>query len=134
MIGRRQFTTLLGGAAATWPLATLAQQAAKLPIIGLLGAGTAAGQSQWTAALVQRLRELGWSEGRDVLIEHRWADGHRAHYDEIAAELAPIGAGLVASLARPGGNVTGLSSQQADLAAAALHIDVPSTLLARADR
>jgi putative ABC transport system substrate-binding protein len=105
--------------------------------------------SQWTAALVQRLRELGWVEGRTVAIEYRWADGRPERYPEIAAEFVrlkvdvivttvpavaaleqatsvipivftlgtdPVGGGLVASLARPGGNVTGLSMQATDLA------------------
>jgi putative ABC transport system substrate-binding protein len=61
---RREFITLLGGAAATWPLAASAQQAGKLPTIGFLGAGTPATHGQWAAAFVQQLRELGWVEGR----------------------------------------------------------------------
>jgi putative tryptophan/tyrosine transport system substrate-binding protein len=61
---RRAFIALLGGAAA-WPFAARAQRS-KPATIGLLGSGTAAAQSEWTAAFVQRLRELGWSEGRNI--------------------------------------------------------------------
>jgi ABC-type uncharacterized transport system substrate-binding protein len=148
MIGRREFVALLGGAAA-WPLAVRAQQSAKLPTIGFLGPLTPSAQSEWTAAFVQRLRELGWIEGRTVSIEYRWGEGRTDHLAEIAAEFVrrkvdviitagtaavsatkqatpvipivfatagdPVGTGLVASLARPGGNVTGLSNQSADL-------------------
>jgi ABC-type uncharacterized transport system substrate-binding protein len=144
---RREFITLLGGAAAAWPLAARAQQG-KLPTIGFLGAATASVASQWVTAFVERLRELGWIEGRTVAIEYRWAEGRSERYAEIAAEFVglkvdvivtwattpsiaakqatmttpivfaaqtdPVGAGLVASLARPGGNVPGLSLQQAD--------------------
>ena len=85
---RRQFITLIGGAAA-WPLAARAQQPAKLPTIGVLGSGTAATQSQWTGAFVQRLRELGWSEGRDVATEYRWAEG-RNERAAIAAEFVRL--------------------------------------------
>jgi len=146
---RREFITLLGGTAATWPLAARAQQSAKLPTIGFLGGTTASTMRQWTDAFVQRLRELGWVEGRTVAIEFRWAEGRSERYAEIAAEFVhlkvhiivtvgaavvaakqatsvipivfavandPVGIGLVASLARPGGNVTGLSNQTADLA------------------
>jgi putative tryptophan/tyrosine transport system substrate-binding protein len=68
MNGRRQFITLLGGAAATWPLAARAQQPmAKLPTIGFLGAATPLAWSQRVAAFVQRLRELGWTEARTVV-------------------------------------------------------------------
>jgi hypothetical protein len=65
---RREFITLLGGAAA-WPLAAHAQQPGKLPTVGFLGTSTPSAQSQWVAAFVQRLRELGWIEGRNVAIE-----------------------------------------------------------------
>jgi putative tryptophan/tyrosine transport system substrate-binding protein len=147
-IGRRHFISAVGGAAA-WPLAVRAQQPAKLPNIGFLGATTPTAASQWVVAFVQRLRELGWIEGRTVAIEYRWAEGHTERMAEIAAEFValkvdviftfgttaavaakqatavipivfalpgdPVGAGLVASLARPGGNVTGLSSQVTEL-------------------
>src|SRR6516164_5004461 len=86
---RRELIALLGGAAA-WPLAARAQQAGRLPIIGVLGGATAAAESQRTAALVQRLRELGWSEGRSVAIEYRWAEGRSARLAEIAAEFVRL--------------------------------------------
>jgi putative ABC transport system substrate-binding protein len=148
-MNRREVMTLLGGVA-VWPMTARAQQAAKLPTIGYLVSSTAAATTPWTAALVQRLRELGWIEGRTVAIEYRWAEGRSERFAEIAAEFVqlkvdvivtsgaaavaaakqatsgipivftlaidPVGTGLVASLARPGGNVTGLSIQQADLA------------------
>jgi putative ABC transport system substrate-binding protein len=149
-VGRRKFLATLGGAAATWPLAARAQQAAKLPTIGFLGGSTPLAGSQWVAAFVQRLRELGWIENRTVTIEYRWAEGRDERFAEIAAEFIrlkvdvivtygtpsaiaakkatavipiviaaagdPLGTGLVASLARPDGNVTGLSMQQTELA------------------
>jgi putative ABC transport system substrate-binding protein len=143
---RREFITLLGMAAA-WPLAARAQQLGKLPTIGFLGTTSAAAWSPWTAAFTQRLRELGWIEGRTIAIEYRWAEGRSERFAEIAAEFVrlkvdviltggsaavaakqatsvvpivfvlgePVGTGLVATLARPGGNVTGLSNQQTDL-------------------
>jgi putative tryptophan/tyrosine transport system substrate-binding protein len=143
---RRAFITLLGGAAA-WPLAARAQQA-KRPIIGILGTATPSTWNPWTAALAQRLRELGWIEGRNVTIEVRWADGRTERFAEIAAEFVrlrvdviltsgaaiaaareatsvipivftlardPVASGVVTSLARPGGNVTGLSAQSTEL-------------------
>ena len=70
---RRDFVTLIGGAAATWPLAAEAQQT-RLPTIGFLGADPAA-FSPWASALVSRLRELGWIENRTVTIEYRWSEG-----------------------------------------------------------
>src|SRR5450830_1366452 len=87
---RREFITLLGGAAAAWPLTARAQQPAKLPTIGFLGAATSSVASQWVTAFVKRLRELGWIEGRTVAIEYRWAEGRDARYAEIAAEFVGL--------------------------------------------
>jgi putative ABC transport system substrate-binding protein len=154
-VRRREFITLLGCAAASWPLVARGQQPA-MPVIGLLGSGTAAAQSEWTAALLQRLRELGWSEGRNLIVEYRWGEGRTERFSEIAAEFVqhkvtiilthntpptlaakqatstipivfatagdPIGAGIVASLARPAGNITGLSSQTPDAAGKKLEL------------
>jgi putative ABC transport system substrate-binding protein len=152
---RREFITLIGGAAA-WPLAASAQQPGKLPTIGFLGAPTPTFGRLWLDAFVQRLRELGWIEGRTIAIEVRWAEGRRERFAEVAAEFVrlkvdvivthsaepvlaakqatsvipivfgtaadPVGSGLVASLARPGGNVTGLSVQFTDLAGKRLEL------------
>ena len=90
---RREFITLLGGTAA-WPVAAWAQQPGKLPTIGLLGSGTAAAQSQWTAAFVTRLREVGWTERRNIAIEYRWADGRRERFAEIADEFVRLKVGM----------------------------------------
>jgi putative ABC transport system substrate-binding protein len=84
---RRNFIALLGSAGVTWPLAAHAQQPEKLPIIGYLGTSTAATNSQTIAAFVQRLHELGWTEGRTVAIERRWAEGRTERYAELAAEF-----------------------------------------------
>jgi ABC transporter substrate binding protein len=146
---RREFITVLGGVAA-WPLAARGQQAGRPPIIGFLGGQSPSAMGHLVAAFVQRLRELGWIEGRNVAIEHRWIEGRNERgAAEIAAELVrlkvdvivaggttsvvaakqatslipivfvagdPVGTGLVASLARPGGNVTVLSNQSIDIA------------------
>ena len=88
---RRDFIRLLGGTAAAWPLTARAQQRpGKLAKIGYLGSSTALAQSQWTAAFVQRLRELGWIEGRNVTIEYRWAEGRNERFGEIAAEFVRL--------------------------------------------
>jgi putative tryptophan/tyrosine transport system substrate-binding protein len=79
---RRDFITLLGGAA-TWPVAARAQQAGKLPKVGFLGTD-ATGWRPWTDAFIQRLRALGWIEGRTVLIEYRWDDGQ-----SVSSPLVP---------------------------------------------
>jgi putative ABC transport system substrate-binding protein len=155
---RREFMGLAWGAALASffrPLGALAQQA-QIRTIGLLGSGTASSQATWVAAFVQRLRELGWVEGRNVRIEYRWVEGHTERFAEIAAEFVrlkvdvifalgteaalaakqatadipivfpvagdPVATGIVASLSRPGGNVTGLSNLAADLAAKRLGI------------
>jgi putative ABC transport system substrate-binding protein len=78
---RREFIALLGGTAA-WPLAARAQQRAQLPTIGFLGASTPAIAGQWVSAFVQRLRELGWIEGRTIAIEYRWAEGRSSRATE----------------------------------------------------
>jgi len=146
---RREFITLLGGAAAAWPLAARAQQpAAKLPTIGFIGPSTASADVTRRAAFAKRLGELSWVDGRNLAIEYRWAEGVVSRAGEIAAEYAqqkvdvivvsgdaqvlaakrataaipiviaaaadPVGNGLVESLPRPGGNVTGLSRQLTD--------------------
>ena len=85
---RREFITLLSGGA-FWPLAARAQQPAKLPTIGFLGASTAF-QGASIDAFVQRLRELGWIENRTVAIEYRWAEGRNERYSEAAAELVRL--------------------------------------------
>jgi len=154
-MNRREFITLLGGAAAAWPVAARAQQLGKLPTIGCLHGTTLSTGGQWVAAFVQRLRELGWIEGRTVAIEVRWAEGRSERFAEIAAEFVrlkvdvivtagppvfavkqatsvipivfatvadPLDSGLVASLARPGGNVTGLSLTSPELASKRLEL------------
>ena len=87
---RREFVTLLAGAASAWPLAARAQQPGKLPTIGFLGQSTRSAGSEWVAAFVQRLRELGWIESRTVAIEYRWAEGRTERFAEIAAEFVRI--------------------------------------------
>jgi putative tryptophan/tyrosine transport system substrate-binding protein len=85
---RREFIAVLGGAAA-WPFAGRAQQAGKLPIIGYLGTNTTA-WSSWTDASAERLRALGWTDGRTITIEYRWAEGRPERYTEIAAEFVRL--------------------------------------------
>jgi putative ABC transport system substrate-binding protein len=101
-IRRREFITLLGGTAATWPLAARAQQSAKLPTIGFLGGTTASTMRQWTDAFVQRLRELGWVDGRTVAIEFRWAEGRSERYTEIAAEFVHLKVHIIVTGGRGG--------------------------------
>jgi putative ABC transport system substrate-binding protein len=147
-IKRREFITLLGVAAAAWPLGARAQQESKPPTIGFMGSTTAAAWTPYVAAFEERLRELGWIKGRTVAIDYRWGEGRSERFAEIAAKFVrrkvdvivtsgtaaaaamhatsvipivlavandPVGSGMVASLARPGGNVTGLSLQAPDL-------------------
>src|SRR5262245_28194555 len=85
---RRAFITLLGGAAA-WPFAARGQQS-KPPSIGYLGANTPSAAPHWVAAFVERLRELGWIDGRNVAIEYRWAEGRSERFVEIAAEFVRL--------------------------------------------
>src|SRR5690242_14575617 len=151
---RRDFITILGGTVVSWPVK--AQPSDKTPTIGYLGANSASAQRDWTAAFLEGLREHGWVDGRNIVIEYRWADGRGERYDEIAAEFVrlkvsvivaagneaaiaakratsvipiifpvagdPVGTGLVASLAKPGGNATGISIQQTDLVSKRLEL------------
>ena len=144
---RREFTTLLGGVAVTWPLAASAQS--KTPRIGFMGNSTAALEANLVDAFREGLREHGYEEGRNIVIEYRWADGKYERFPALVAELIaakvdvivtagtpaalamkkatttvplvmvavgdPVGTGLVPSLARPGANLTGLSSVAPDL-------------------
>ena len=98
---RREFITLLGGSAIAWPLVARAQQPARLPTIGYLGSGTPATQSQWVAAFVQRLRELGRIEGRTVAIEYRWGEGRAERFAEIAAEFVRIKVDIIVPSGTP---------------------------------
>ena len=108
MSSRREFVTLLGGAAA-WPVVARAQQPARLPTIGYLGVGHASAQAQWVAAFVQRLRELGWVEGRTVAIEYHWAEGRRERAAEIAAEYVRLKVDVIIG----GGTEAAIAAKQA---------------------
>ena len=153
---RREFITLLGGAAAACPFAARAQQTPGLPSIGSSSPMTASVENQRVAAFVQRLRQLGWVEGRTVAIKVRWAEERSERTAEIVAEFVgekvdvivaagtasalaaeqgtsvvpivlagagdPVSTGFVVRLARPGGDVAGLSLQQSDLAGKQLEL------------
>ena len=98
---RREFITFLGGAAAGWPVAARAQQPAMAPTIGFLGSGTPAAHGHWVAAFVQRLRELGWIEGRNLTIAYRWAEGSSDCAAEVAAEFVRLKVDVIVTYATP---------------------------------
>ena len=87
---RREFLTVVAGAAVASPVAARAQQPSKLPTVGFLGSSTPSTFAPWLAAFVQRLRELGWVEGRTIAIEYRWAEGHSDRFAEIAVDLVRL--------------------------------------------
>jgi putative tryptophan/tyrosine transport system substrate-binding protein len=147
-VKRRELITLLGGAVA-WPLAARAQQSGKIPRVGFMGNSTAALEANLVGPFRDGLRELGYQEGHNIVIEYRWAEGQYERFPALIAELLavpvdvivtagtpatlavkkatsmvplvmiavgdPVGTGIVRSLARPGGNITGLSSIAPDL-------------------
>src|SRR5262249_24802649 len=146
---RREFITLLGGAAAAWPLAARAEQVGRIHTIGIFSAGSFDPTGPTVAVLPDALRALGWAEGKNIVFERRFAENRLERLPELAAELVhlnvdvivavvtlaplaakratstipivmtaagdPLGSGLVDSLARPGGNVTGMSLMAPDL-------------------
>jgi putative ABC transport system substrate-binding protein len=152
---RREFITVLSGAAATWPLAARGQQSGKMWRIGYLGFGPASSWTNEVSALRSGLRDLGYIEGKNILIEFRWAERAEQTLD-LATQLVgmnvdvifapastqveparkvtktvpivfaqhadPVGLGDVASLARPGGNITGLSMLLTELSVKELEI------------
>jgi ABC-type uncharacterized transport system substrate-binding protein len=144
MRSRREVIMLLGGAAASWPLAAGAQQPARLPVIGYLSGATFEPMQEYVAAFHRGLADTGFADGRNVTIEYRWAEGHNDRLPALAMDLVrrevtiivvggstpgalaakaatptvpivfsvgtdPVKVGLVASLARPGGNITGVT-------------------------
>jgi putative tryptophan/tyrosine transport system substrate-binding protein len=152
---RREVITLLGGAAATWPLAARAQQP-RVPVIGFLDSKSARDSKQTVAAFHQGLNEAGFIEGRHVAIEYRWGENHHDRLPLLASDLVqrkvaviavpdiastlaakaatttipivfntsvdPVAAGLVASFNRPGGNVTGITSLNTEVASKRLEL------------
>ena len=145
---RRDFISLIGGAATAWPFAAHAQQPA-MPVVGFINAASADGYAPELAAFLKGLNEAGYVEGRNVAIEYRWADGQNDRLPALAADLVhrrvaviaatttvaalaakaatttipivfesggdPVELGLVTSLNRPGGNLTGVTQTNVEV-------------------
>ena len=105
---RREFIALVSGAAAAWPIAARAQQPGMSPI-GFLGTSTPSSWAAWTAAFLQRLRELGWIEGRTLAIEYRWADARAERFAEIANEFVRLKVDVILA----GGTEAAIAAKQA---------------------
>src|SRR6266853_1524833 len=102
---RREFITLVGGAAAAWPLAANAQQKGKLRLIGVLNPGST--DTPGTVGFYDGLRELGYAEGLNIAIERRYGDWNTDRFQQLADDLVRLKVEVIVSLSRPGGNITG---------------------------
>jgi ABC-type uncharacterized transport system substrate-binding protein len=164
---RREFITLLGGAALSWPLAARVQQSERMRRVGWIWIGRSAGASPELEGFRQGLRDFGYVEGQNLIVEYRFAEGRRDRIAELVAELVqirpdvlvglgnpvitslknattaipivfmtgdPVAAGYVASVARPGGNMTGVSMMQGVAGLTAKRIELLKDILPTATR
>ena len=125
---RRDFVIGFGGVAASgWPVIVSAQQAAKSPTIGFMGAGSPVGWSQWTTAFQERMRELGWVEGRNLVMEYGWAEGSADRYAEIARDFARLKVDVIVTV---GGDAAKLATSTIPIVVAMMPDPVGTGLVA----